>query len=463
MNPLIHALPLDLTGMAVNNRTKREYHDLSDQMNLPFRVIAMDKGYFYTDDLKVVDGRGYELQRDVDYQCTGLNPDAVKDTAKTVCGVVVILNRQVHPEIYIDAQMVGGLYCNMAYTIVELARGLLNNTRKVHWNNIEHKPDAFNPNGHQHALWDLHEFTDRTVQLKRMTTAIETMGDRLFEANLDDYKRLLKIISDDLALTEQQLQVHIANQDNPHRLTAVQVQLGNVQNFPKATDDDARQANASILNRYATPWSLKLSVDANFTPLMTSHVNNLNNPHELTAAQLLAYTIPEFNNIAALYADRGATLNQSTLWEGATYLAKYNQARAGNNAANITSGRLAQVRYAVSGANADYVLNGAGNWSHIATTFATLAPKPVRMYYMGGIFGPDAASHAQVLQIISNAYGNATAYPRGTMILFYEQSSWDIGTSNGSQTSTLRTLVTVARSGTSGTAADWTYTSSVLQ
>ncbi|MFO5802110.1 hypothetical protein ACLBSQ_33655, partial [Klebsiella pneumoniae] len=65
-----------------------------------------------------------------------------------VCVVIGITEQDVHEDIYIDAQMCGGIYCNLAPSISEHANALLNNTRKPHWSNIIDIPYQSPPISH---------------------------------------------------------------------------------------------------------------------------------------------------------------------------------------------------------------------------------------------------------------------------------------------------------------------------
>lgn len=121
MNPLLLPLPFDETGESYSNRTKGEYHSLAKQKGFPYRIIVMDKGYFYTKGMVIRDGRQNELNPEMDYQCTGINPEVIEKTGLEACSVIVITKQDVHEDIYIDAQMCGGIYCNLAPSISEHA------------------------------------------------------------------------------------------------------------------------------------------------------------------------------------------------------------------------------------------------------------------------------------------------------------------------------------------------------
>ena len=93
---------------------------------------------------------------------------------------------------------------------------------------------------------------------------------------------------------------HINNFSNPHQTDAEQVGLGQVDNFATATINEAAAGTSETL--FVTPAGIKAAIDA-LVDLSTydSHLTNLNNPHQVTAAQLSAYTIAE---VDALLADK---------------------------------------------------------------------------------------------------------------------------------------------------------------
>lgn len=93
----------------------------------------------------------------------------------------------------------------------------------------------------------------------------------------------------------QQLQAHLVNYDNPHQVTAAQVGLGNVGNYPPTyiTDVQAVQAGGTPGQTYITYnilsqalSSLPVDLTADQIQALLAHLVNYNNPHEVTAAQV---------------------------------------------------------------------------------------------------------------------------------------------------------------------------------
>lgn len=372
MNPNLHALPLDWTGSSPGNRTRGEYFDLSEQYDLPFRVAVMQNGYFYTEGMSITDSSGYLLTEDKDYKCLGFLSDVVDKTAKPVCSVLVIINPKVKSVFRVDAQMVGGEYCNLTPAIAQAALGLVNTTRKVHWANIIGKPDTFRPNGHLHALWELFGFTPQVLQLKRMVKGFEKSVQKDFDELLAGFDLIMKPYEELILVIENQLLAHIADvTTNPHRNTRAQIGLTNVMDYPKATVQDASAANADIMNRYATPYSMNVAINVNFMQKLTEHIGNSNNPHRLTASLLNIYTIAEYNSKLPSYVTVGSTMEQSNKVYGKTPQELFAALRANMNAQNLDGSvfRLIPGRYSkqMNLPGKDYYLAADQNWYLISS------------------------------------------------------------------------------------------------
>lgn len=86
------------------------------------------------------------------------------------------------------------------------------------------------------------------------------------------------------ALALAQFNLHTSDQDNPHNVTKGQVGLGNVQNYPTASVEEARGGMAN--DRYMTPLLVREAILSTVAADITGHVNNLNNPHQVSKAQV---------------------------------------------------------------------------------------------------------------------------------------------------------------------------------
>lgn len=98
----------------------------------------------------------------------------------------------------------------------------------------------------------------------------------------------------------------IARRDNPHVVTKTQVGLGQVENFPVATIEQAQAGVDS--NAYMTPLRTKQAIDALGIGSINAHVSNFNNPHNTTKAQLGLGNVDNYATASQLEAEE-ATAN----------------------------------------------------------------------------------------------------------------------------------------------------------
>lgn len=424
MNPLLHSMPVDWTGVALSNRTRGEYHSLLGMSDLAYRCLVLDHGYFYTENLYILDGNGKELKEDLDYQCVSFNAEVVGRTGKACCAVIVILNSKVNENLYIDASMVGGPYEIVGPAIVQMAQGLLNNTRKLHWNNVSGKPDDFAAGGHMQALWDLHGFTPQVTSLQRIAMLRSAKAGKVFDDLYTLFAADMAGVEAELNAAEAVLTSHLNETDNPHRETANSISLGNVVN---ATTPPVGAAAKGATAFYATPASVALVIASNFSSELTDHIGNRANPHRNTAAQLRVHTNTEFNNIMIQYADRGSTMYYTSSTWGATPDSQIAEFRYNNSMANITSGMYPKERIAGGLPGAGYVMLPYGLWQSFPSVMSVYEKKAGVINYLSGNFTGFYGAQAT-----ANTYcTNLTTYPIGSLLIFHFVHEERSNTSNG--------------------------------
>lgn len=90
---------------------------------------------------------------------------------------------------------------------------------------------------------------------------------------------------------------HIADFTNPHEVTKAQVGLGLVPNYAPASEAAARDATAN--NLFMTPLAVRWAINELVGEFSTEHAGDKNNPHEVTAAQVGAYSIAQVDTLLA--------------------------------------------------------------------------------------------------------------------------------------------------------------------
>lgn len=77
---------------------------------------------------------------------------------------------------------------------------------------------------------------------------------------------------------------HVSSFDNPHEVSKAQVGLGNVDDYATANEVEAKDATAQ--NRFMTPYAVRLAINELVGDVAGAHINSESNPHNVTAAQI---------------------------------------------------------------------------------------------------------------------------------------------------------------------------------
>lgn len=407
MVPILHPLPEDLTGAAETNVVRNEEHSVFDQSDQPYKVVVMEKGYFYTHDLIVMDHLRKPLIPNVDYQCIAIQPEIAKKTAFTACAVIVISNPRITQKVFVTARMVGGQYCMLTDGIIRMAETLLlGGERKVFWKNLKDKPNTFKPNGHNHLYWQLYKFTKPTATVKRMVAAQQVIAAKDFKGLYDEWQIKFKQFDDALTESEARLTTHINDKLNPHNVTKLQVQLNLVYNGSVATADEARRNTGSVMDAYATPLRTKEQIAFAFDPLLNQHMLDYNNPHGVTYQTLGVYSPQDIVSLANKYYDKGTTVRSTLKLGGLTWDQIKANIRTNNDCAQITWGAFPWQNYSNNAPSGNTALFGSPNgytqYRAITPVLNQYVKKGNQVYYITGNL---PYNYAQVQTMFQQTFG----------------------------------------------------------
>jgi hypothetical protein len=124
MNTSLVRYVLDPTGTNPDNLVVGEPHTLSDLRN---RVIAPVFGAFFTEGCSVVDtdNNNRVLIRGIDYVFAELYQSLTLKFGKEVCGLIIVINRDVGSHVKVTYQAVGSQYVTSAEGLKNLLEELL--------------------------------------------------------------------------------------------------------------------------------------------------------------------------------------------------------------------------------------------------------------------------------------------------------------------------------------------------
>ena len=312
--PMPVKYPLDYSGSSPNNLVSGETHQLDALTN---RIIVPNYAPFFTESMKIVDTlTGRTLTPYTQWLAIQLEEEPTLEAGKEICSIIIIIDKAVSNNVQIQYQTLGGPLSYSVNAIIDLVNNLNLDNRTVAWGDIIGKPDRFPPTPHGHKLTDVYGWHKLFPELEAIAQAILTSDQAVLDQIRAQFQALidsLKGQNDSLAAA---LQAHINDKANPHTTTKAQVGLSLVDNFATATvGADTNPASPSNA-KFATPYIVAQMIQAIASAALTAHVNDKNNPHNTTAAQVGAYTTAQVNTLLAGYLPVGGTAVNSNLLQG---------------------------------------------------------------------------------------------------------------------------------------------------
>lgn len=275
MKPTLWRYPLDRTGVSQNNYVAYERHEIGDNQR---RAIAPLYGTFVADSLVLYDVQRQRPLTKSEYKFFLLNREATKYTGKNCYYMVVITEKGVGSVVDVSYQAVGGEHTSFRNAIDILSSTALIDQRPVLWDDIDGKPTAFKPSKHMHDVGDIfgmHYTTHLVDQLTDITKLRDVMShDPIYQFMDNQYGDFRTQLDQQILILNQ----HIANVQDPHRVTPAQLNAYIYSEFD------------ALLNNLRNTYNARMNSNAS---AIAAHISNFNNPHQLTAAKIGAYTAAE--------------------------------------------------------------------------------------------------------------------------------------------------------------------------
>jgi len=279
--PPIIQYPLDLTGTSATNAIVGESRDIA---NLNERVFVPKAGPFYTDSFVIRNAEtGQPLRPVDDYVLAQPFSQASLRSGKDVqCAVV--LKTSVPISVEMDYQVVGGEYSWNLAGLADLIAELDLDDRPIKWGAVIGRPTMYPPAPHMHDIGDTYGWEYVVWQLERVTYAILT-GD---EASHEELRQQMQTLHAQQQAIIDALDArfvgHTNDKTNPHAVTKAQTGLGSVDNYPTANASESLAGVAN--NRFMTPLGSASLADRIATERVSDHEAKKTNPHQVTKAQV---------------------------------------------------------------------------------------------------------------------------------------------------------------------------------
>ncbi len=304
--PIIIKYPLDLTGSASSNAIVNELHTVPRDNS---RGFALDYGPFYSESLVITrPSTGEILKPHIDYIALHQYQEATLIAGQEICAAVLIINETIAEELSVSYQVVGGGFSSSVSVIQELVEALQLDNRAVAWGDIIGKLEAFPAAPHYHDLDDFYGFEYMVSALDRIESAIlhgDYYDHELLRQRIANLRAELLQAIDDQAESQT---LHLGDFANPHKVTKAQVGLGNVANFGTATNADGAAGTSTTL--FMTPAAVFAAIVAKAGAMLEGHTSRVDNPHNTTKAQVGLGSVANFAVASTAEAQTGTATDK---------------------------------------------------------------------------------------------------------------------------------------------------------
>ena len=232
LTPDVPRFKLDLEGNSKFNAIPKEYGKRSNEKNN--EIFVPQYAPFYINSFKMYFKTGEPMVLGEDYEFYGIMSKLTEYTAKPV-GLFVKLLKPEITEWYSSYQVVGN-FNKVNDDIILMLKAIAEDDRTVDWNNIDGKPEWFNPKLHQHDLtYEIFGFTD-LINAWEMLIDKDILGKGNLTMMLESFEEKLDVyINGFRQQTVKLLERHKANKTDAHGVQKDQIGLDKLDNFKTAS------------------------------------------------------------------------------------------------------------------------------------------------------------------------------------------------------------------------------------
>ncbi|WDS62259.1 virion structural protein [Pseudomonas phage D6] len=260
--------PEDLNGNNPLNLIPNEIQTLQVPGKDDYYFIIPQAAPFFVDSLEVRNHQtGALYKENEDYLVGHWFVEAMDSIGRPIAGSIRFMKRTITGQVRLKYRTIGGNWgFSETQILAELNRKLLNPLVRS-WGMIGELPYSFPVLEHDQSV-------DSLVGSAQILEALDRLAD---------------IIEASAAGASDQ---HLKDFNNPHKVTKAQVGLALVMNYAMATN---AEAIAGLLSdRYISPASMLAAITAKAINPMNAHINATGNVHGLTAADINLGNVPNY-------------------------------------------------------------------------------------------------------------------------------------------------------------------------
>jgi len=260
--------PEDLTGANPANLIQNEIQTLQVPGKDDYYFIIPQAAPFFVDSLEVRNHQtGALYVENEDYLVGHWFIEAMDSIGRPIAGSIRFMKRTITGQVRLKYRTIGGNWgFSETQILAELNRKLLNPLVRS-WGMIGELPYSFPVMEHDQSIDSLVGSEEIVEALTRLADVIEAGSEGASDSHLKDF-------------------------NNPHKVTATQVNLGNVQNYGMATNPEAIAGLLST--KYISPASMLAAINAVAMAPLNAHINATGNVHGLRASDINLGNVPNY-------------------------------------------------------------------------------------------------------------------------------------------------------------------------
>lgn len=291
ITPDQYSYPFDPTGTAPSNKVTGEVHVITQQNYKDYSFVIPKFAPFFEEGVMITfadtEGNQVTLTQGVDYYFGHHFLAASRAIGKQVYGSISFITKNFKGSMSISYQTLGGMWTYDEAYLVQLMSNIVANPRSASWDSIVTLPTLFPVIDHEWNLQDM-------VGMSHVVSSLYGIQQAILDPTGQSGSGVSGLLMD-----------HLQDAANPHRVTKLQVGLGNVLNYGVAAQADAESGVAD--NMYMTPILTKQAITYQVGNKLNQHQADKANPHEVTKAQVGLGSVQDFGIASTTDAQAGTS------------------------------------------------------------------------------------------------------------------------------------------------------------